>query len=235
MILRRLSTAVRKQDWFTVIVETLIVVFGVFIGLQVNNWNAARQDRITERVIEVRLLKEFNAHQAQLSDLKNRLAVFREASRQVLVAIKGDTQPTDRDQFADWLFDATNLGRPPARSATYIQLISSGEFNVLQDETLKTLLIQFDQEIERTSFLYETGADLLFSSADLVAATSSNFDDVKDAPSQFSRITDFDFERLKESEGEIEWIFYLHSNNYIAANRLEEIVVDIIAVLDSRQ
>ncbi|MFT5774992.1 MAG: hypothetical protein ACI9NG_000943 [Hyphomonas sp.] len=31
----------RKQDWFTVAVETLIVVFGVFIGLQVGNWNDA--------------------------------------------------------------------------------------------------------------------------------------------------------------------------------------------------
>jgi hypothetical protein len=45
MILRRLSDAFRKQDWFTVVVETLIVVFGVFIGLQVNNWNSARVAR----------------------------------------------------------------------------------------------------------------------------------------------------------------------------------------------
>jgi hypothetical protein len=44
MILRRLTTAFRKQDWFTVVVETLIVVFGVFMGLQVNNWNAARAE-----------------------------------------------------------------------------------------------------------------------------------------------------------------------------------------------
>ena len=28
MILRRLSTALRKQDWGTVVIETLIVVFG---------------------------------------------------------------------------------------------------------------------------------------------------------------------------------------------------------------
>lgn len=44
MILRRLSEAFRKQDWFTVMIETLIVVFGVFIGLQVNNWNEGRAD-----------------------------------------------------------------------------------------------------------------------------------------------------------------------------------------------
>ena len=40
MILRRLTTALRKQDWFTVVIETLIVVLGVFLGLQVNNWSA---------------------------------------------------------------------------------------------------------------------------------------------------------------------------------------------------
>jgi hypothetical protein len=48
MILRRLTTAFRKQDWFTVAVETLIVVFGVFIGLQVNNWSANSGDRAAE-------------------------------------------------------------------------------------------------------------------------------------------------------------------------------------------
>ncbi len=43
-----LTDAFRKQDWFTVFVETMIVVLGVFLGLQVNNWNAARGDRAKE-------------------------------------------------------------------------------------------------------------------------------------------------------------------------------------------
>ena len=32
LILRRITEAFRKQDWFTVAVETLIVVLGVFLG-----------------------------------------------------------------------------------------------------------------------------------------------------------------------------------------------------------
>jgi hypothetical protein len=48
MILQRISKALRQQDWFTVVIETLIVVFGVFIGLQVNNWNESRQDQQRE-------------------------------------------------------------------------------------------------------------------------------------------------------------------------------------------
>jgi hypothetical protein len=44
MILRRISDGIRYQDWFTVMVEILIMLIGVFIGLQVNNWNEERVD-----------------------------------------------------------------------------------------------------------------------------------------------------------------------------------------------
>ena len=45
MILRRLATSIRKQDWFAVVIETLIVVMGVYLGIQLGNWNAARQQQ----------------------------------------------------------------------------------------------------------------------------------------------------------------------------------------------
>jgi hypothetical protein len=45
MIVRRLSTSIRKQDWFTVLIETLIVFLGVFLGIQLGNWNEARQNQ----------------------------------------------------------------------------------------------------------------------------------------------------------------------------------------------
>ena len=61
MILRRLSNAFRKQDWFTVFVETLIVVFGVFIGLQVNNWNNENTLRSAERQLLSQLQNDVQA------------------------------------------------------------------------------------------------------------------------------------------------------------------------------
>jgi len=48
MILHRLATAIHQQHWFTVLLEIMIVVLGVFLGLQVNNWNEARTDRQRE-------------------------------------------------------------------------------------------------------------------------------------------------------------------------------------------
>ncbi len=48
MILRRLANAIRQQDWFVVTIEILIVVLGVFLGIEAANWNAERAFRAQE-------------------------------------------------------------------------------------------------------------------------------------------------------------------------------------------
>lgn len=45
MILRRVIAHVRKQEWTAIWIDLIIVVVGVFIGIQVANWNEARADR----------------------------------------------------------------------------------------------------------------------------------------------------------------------------------------------
>ena len=45
MILRSVMGHVRDQNWFAVGIDFLIVIVGVFIGIQVANWNAERMER----------------------------------------------------------------------------------------------------------------------------------------------------------------------------------------------
>ena len=45
MLLRNLVEKLRARDWFTVGVELLIVIVGIFIGLQANEWAVARRER----------------------------------------------------------------------------------------------------------------------------------------------------------------------------------------------
>jgi len=45
MLLRKLAASFRRQDWTAVAIEFAIVVFGVFAGIQVSNWNADRVDQ----------------------------------------------------------------------------------------------------------------------------------------------------------------------------------------------
>ena len=45
MLLRRVTQHVTNQNWFAVFIDFIIVVVGVFIGIQVANWNANLKDK----------------------------------------------------------------------------------------------------------------------------------------------------------------------------------------------
>ncbi len=48
MILRRIIAHFRKQEWTAIAIDFVIVVIGVFVGLQVNNWNEMRKAHAAE-------------------------------------------------------------------------------------------------------------------------------------------------------------------------------------------
>ena len=58
MLLRRISKHVKDQNWFAVFIDFAIVVIGVFIGLQVANWNDTQSTKAELRASLERLDKE---------------------------------------------------------------------------------------------------------------------------------------------------------------------------------
>ena len=46
MRLRSISKNLKEQNWFAVLLDFFIVVSGVFIGIQLGNWNDARHTRL---------------------------------------------------------------------------------------------------------------------------------------------------------------------------------------------
>lgn len=61
MIARRIADAIREQNWFTFIIEILIVVIGIFLGLHVSEWNEERQAREEEKRLVSQLQIELDA------------------------------------------------------------------------------------------------------------------------------------------------------------------------------
>ena len=51
MILRSITKHVTDQNWFAVGIDFFIVVIGVFMGVQVSNWNDARTNNYRESEI----------------------------------------------------------------------------------------------------------------------------------------------------------------------------------------
>jgi hypothetical protein len=68
MILRRVTEHVKAQNWFAVAIDFLIVVIGVFVGIQVNNWNQERLSRVQERELLGRLRVEMERNIASAQE-----------------------------------------------------------------------------------------------------------------------------------------------------------------------
>lgn len=69
MLLRSLSGHVKDQNWFAVGLDFLIVVFGIFIGFQLNNWNENRKLDDAYAQARVRLVSETEANLAAARQL----------------------------------------------------------------------------------------------------------------------------------------------------------------------
>jgi len=58
MILKRIADGIKNQDWFVVVVELLIVVVGIYIGLQVDDWNKEREAKEVTKTYYSRLIDD---------------------------------------------------------------------------------------------------------------------------------------------------------------------------------
>lgn len=129
MILSRITQALRQQNWTAVALEFLIVVVGVFVGLQVSNWNADRADQrlgraYTERLTED-LQKDLAAHRAVVAYYTEVLASVERANA-LLADPRGDAR-----QLVIHAYRASEIVNAPRTRATWDEIVSSGDTGLL--------------------------------------------------------------------------------------------------------
>ena len=148
MILQRLATSIRKQDWFTVVIETLIVVFGVFIGLQVNNWNEVRQDRIEAESSRERLIADLHADLDAFAVRRQWYEEVLEAALRVDDALRSDP-PETVDETWRLVLDSWIAGGewPFAPSAqVYKELQNAGDLDLIASGSMQRRLRDYYED-----------------------------------------------------------------------------------------
>jgi len=145
MILRRVMKHVQDQNWFAVGIDFLIVVTGVFIGIQVATWNGERLDRVEAGNVLDRLEQEFRMH----LDLTDRsLARHRESVAAAARLIHGirDARFAE-DTLNDDIDMVTGFATPPGPSTTFQELVSSGRLKLLADPDLRAALLGYNDYV----------------------------------------------------------------------------------------
>lgn len=143
MILRRLTQHIEDQNWFAVALDFLIVVVGVFIGLQVANWNDVSRAAAKEGAVIEQLHAEFTETLVETRTAKINSDLALEKTREVLRVIRDQIEPTDAAEFLDSLRYAGSLQTAPAEPITLTELLTSGGLSNLSSPALRTALTRY--------------------------------------------------------------------------------------------
>ena len=144
MILRRFADALKRQDWFTVLLEVVIVVLGVFIGIQVANWNEARLDEGRARAYLERISLDLDADLAALAD---RQRFWREVSRYGDMGLRY-AQMGSADDTSHWAvllanFQVSQVAEFITTQATFDELRSAGDLELITNLDIRNELARF--------------------------------------------------------------------------------------------
>ena len=70
MLLRRITQLIKNQNWFAVFLDFVIVVAGVFIGIQVANWNELKKEQQLEKQYIQNIISDLDDQLASINDQK---------------------------------------------------------------------------------------------------------------------------------------------------------------------
>jgi hypothetical protein len=142
MILRRLSQHVKDQNWLAVALDFLIVVAGVFMGLQVQEWNSARKDALEAVRVLDRLEDDFVQIRVRAERSRDGHAESLAAIARLVDAIS--VGELNEGTLADDIDLATRGQTPPGTSTTFQELKSNGRLELIESLELRRALSEYD-------------------------------------------------------------------------------------------
>ncbi|MDX1625288.1 MAG: hypothetical protein R3323_02135 [Wenzhouxiangellaceae bacterium] len=151
MILRSVMQHVRDQNWFAVALDFLIVVVGVFIGIQVANWNDARQRDARSETARARLVDNIR-DEIELMRLRTiyfeGVSDFGEYADTVLDGPPPDTDAA-RWQFLVALFQAGQAWPFGLHGQVYREMQSAGQLDLIGGPEIRSALSSYYDESAR--------------------------------------------------------------------------------------
>ncbi len=135
MILRRLSQSLKTQNWTAIWIEFILLVVGVFLGIQVANWN---EDRIAEKQAKIfteRLRADLLIEAWNYEFMIQYVDEVQVNAEKTLAVLEGRAIASN-EQLIISAYRASQYTVPIRRRAAYDQMTSTGTLELVKDKTL---------------------------------------------------------------------------------------------------
>ena len=122
--------------------EVVLVMIGILLALQVNNWNEIRKKRVQERFILERIKADLSADMDLITYQIEKATTFTE---QLLfcVAVMLDEKQVTREEFIENLSSILIILYFDQNRTTFENIVSSGQLDYLQNQMLTDSIIKY--------------------------------------------------------------------------------------------
>jgi hypothetical protein len=136
MILRRVIAHFRKQEWTAIAIDFVIVVVGVFVGIQVANWNEREADKRLGRAYAERLISDLGKDLVARRALAGYYGAVLDSVERTN-ALLADPQ-SDAQELVVSAYRASEINYAPQTRATWDEIVSSGDTGLLPRAALES-------------------------------------------------------------------------------------------------
>ncbi len=146
MIPRRIAEHVKAHNWFAVAIDFVIVVVGVFVGIQVSNWNAARIERQTAKTYIERIREDIRASEQSLVSM---VAYYAQVKTHALAALGAFDEPAPElgEPFLIDAFQASQILMRSVERSTYDEILSAGAMNSIPNLAVRRRLANYYKNV----------------------------------------------------------------------------------------
>lgn len=143
---RRIANHLKNPDWPTVTLEFVLIVLGIFLALQADNWNEQRKDEADARLFVDRMHRDILLAETLTDRLRERRLAVRQSlieASEVLFDRDDSRKLTDAQCFAIGVsaFFNINISEFPALA----ELIATGRMAIVEDDELRASLVGLRQ------------------------------------------------------------------------------------------
>ncbi len=138
MIIRRIIESLRAKDFTVVAIELFVLIVGVFVGIQVSNWNDARIDKTRAQSYLGRMGADLDA---DILNYHDRMRFWKDVSEYGAQGLSY-AKTGNLGDLAEWdlllaYFQASQLAEFYTTRTTYEELKSGGELGLIDDIELR--------------------------------------------------------------------------------------------------
>jgi len=149
---RMISEGKSKKYLLYAIGEIILVVIGILIALQINNWNETRKQRTTEKVYIENIKTDLSLN---LKSLNNYIALRNETieSVELILEFFNNKRPLDLNEFNRHCLTVMAWHPFENNDNTYQELMNSGKFSILTNKSMKDSLQNLQTNLNSIRFI----------------------------------------------------------------------------------